>query len=48
MHQARFVARVAELESALDRAAVDDFSVRNEGRSVTEVAREMLTAAGWL
>jgi hypothetical protein len=48
MHQAQFVARVAELESALDRASVDDFSVANEGRSVTEVAREMLTAAGWL
>jgi hypothetical protein len=48
MHQAQFVARVAELESALDRAATDHFSVGNEGRSVTEVAREMLSAAGWL
>jgi hypothetical protein len=48
MHQAQFVARVAELEAAIDRAGLDDFSIDNDDRSVTEVAREMLTAAGWL
>jgi hypothetical protein len=46
--QQQFVARVAELETLLDRADVEDFTINNAGRSVTEVAREMLTRAGWL
>jgi hypothetical protein len=46
--QQQFVARVAELETLLDRAGVEDFAINNAGRSVTEVAREMLTRAGWL
>lgn len=46
--QQQFVARVAELETLLDRAGVEDFAIDNAGRSVTEVAREMLTRAGWL
>ena len=46
--QEQFVARVAELETLLDRAGVEDFVIHNAGRSVTEVAREMLTRAGWL
>ncbi len=39
---------VAELETLLDRAGVEDFAINNASRSVTEVAREMLTRAGWL
>jgi hypothetical protein len=48
MCQEQFVARVVTLESKLDEACVEDFSVDNEDRSVTEVAREMLERAGWL
>jgi len=46
--QQTLVARVAELEAILDRAAVEDFTVENDNRSVTEVARDVLTRAGWL
>jgi len=46
--QQRFVARVAELDAALDRASLEDFSLTNENRPVTEVAREMLTRSGWI
>ena len=46
--QRRYVARVAELNALLDRAQLEDFSVLNEGRSITEVAQEMLTRSGWL
>jgi len=46
--QRRYVARVAELNALLDRAQLEDFSVVNEGRSITEVAQEMLTRSGWL
>ena len=46
--QEQFVARVVELEAALDASEVEDFSVDNDARAVTEVAREMLTRAGWL
>jgi hypothetical protein len=40
--------RVQVLEALLDRGAVEDFTVTNENRSVTEVAREVLQLAGWL
>ena len=46
--QERFVAQVAELEAALDAGQAEDFSVVNDGRSITEVAREVLVRAGWL
>ena len=45
--QNSYVARVAELNSILDRAHLEDFSLSNENRSVTDVAREMLVRAGW-
>jgi predicted kinase len=48
MLQHTFVARVAELESILDEAQLEDFSLSNEDGSVTAVAREMLVRAGWL
>ena len=49
MLQEEFVARVAEeLEASLDAGGVEDFSVENDGRSVTAVAREVLRRAGWL
>ena len=46
--QQSFVARVAELNDTLDRAHLEDFSIVNENRSVTGVARDMLVRAGWL
>ena len=48
MLQEQFVARVAELEASLDAGRVEDFSVENDDRSVTDVAREVLGRAGWL
>jgi predicted ABC-type ATPase len=48
MLQQRFVDRIALLEQALDACRVEDFSIRNDGRRVTEVAAEMLERAGWL
>jgi adenylylsulfate kinase-like enzyme len=46
--QERLVARVSELEAELDAAETEDFSVENDGRSITDVAREVLIRAGWL
>ena len=46
--QREYVSRVAELNAILDRAHLEDFSVVNENRSVTEVAQEMPVKAGWV
>lgn len=46
--QEKFVARVEELNAVLDRAAIEDFTIANEGRPVAAVAREMLIRAGWI
>ena len=48
MLQEQFVARVAVLDALLDAAGVEDFSIENDGRTVTEVARELLTRTRWL
>jgi predicted kinase len=48
MLQPQFVERVATLERILDSASLEDFALTNDGRPVTEVAREMLVRAGWL
>ena len=48
MLQSFFVARVAELEAILDRAHLERTTINNDGRSITEVARELLIGAGWL
>jgi len=48
MLQAQLVDRVAALERILDAAALEDFSLVNDGAAVTTVAREMLVRAGWL
>lgn len=48
MLQNAFVSRVADLETKLDAAAVEDMQVTNDARPVTEVATEMLIRAGWL
>jgi predicted kinase len=43
-----FVARVAELETILDHAGLEEFSLFNDDRSVTDVATELLTRAAWI
>ncbi len=43
-----YLARVATLNAILDRAHLEDFTVTNENRSVTEVAHEMLIKAEWI
>jgi hypothetical protein len=42
------VARVAHLETILDRARLEDFALANDDRSVSDVATELLTRAGWI
>lgn len=43
------LARAEELDAILRRASVEDFAVDNgPGRRITDVAREVLTRAGWL
>jgi hypothetical protein len=44
----QYVSRVAKLNTILDRALLEQFSVINENRPLTEVALEMLVKAGWL
>jgi type II secretory pathway predicted ATPase ExeA len=46
--QGRYVARAGELNMLLDRAHLEDFSVVNERRAITDVAQEMLTRSGWI
>jgi hypothetical protein len=46
--QWEYVARVAKLNAILDRVQLEDFSVANEDRSLTEVALETLVKAGWI
>ena len=41
------LARSVELETILDRAAVDDFSIENDGHSPDAVAHLVLARAGW-
>jgi hypothetical protein len=46
--QQKYVDRVAVLEDALDKAALEDFSLANDGtRPVTDIAGEILQRAGW-
>ena len=46
--QPEYVARVAELSGVLDRARLENFTISNESRPLTEVATEMLVRAGWI
>jgi hypothetical protein len=43
-----FVSRSDDLGADLENAAVEDFVVSNEGRSVQEVASEILDRLGWV
>ena len=44
----QFVARAGELDHILARVALEDFTISNDGRPVTDVARELLQRAGWV
>ena len=49
LFQREAMRKTTELDEVLGRAGVEDFSVDNDdGRSVTEVAREVLHRVGWL
>ena len=44
-----FVRRVAELEALVDVASVEHFSLAtDEGRSITDVALDLLSLAKWI
>jgi hypothetical protein len=43
-----YVARSAELNGLLDAAQIQEITISNQARSITEVARELLVEAGWL
>ena len=45
--QREYIARVAKLNDILDRARLENFTVSNENRPLSEVAHEMLLKAGW-
>lgn len=44
----QYIARVAKLNAILDRAHLEDFTVINEDRLLTDVALEVLRKAGWI
>ena len=46
--QRDYVARVAELNTILDRAQLENFTITNENRPLTDVAHELLVRAGWI
>ncbi len=49
MFQPEALARSGELADILESAKAEDFRVSNDkGRPITEVAREVLSRAGWL
>jgi len=46
--RSQYVDRVIALNSALDWALLENFVITNEGRSLTEVANEVLERSRWL
>ncbi len=48
VQQKQFVARVEKLNSILDRAQLENFTIASDHRSVTQIAHEMLLKAGWI
>ena len=47
IRQEEFVQRSRQLDATLNQAALEDFTLRNDDRNVTEVAQELLRRAGW-
>jgi predicted subunit of tRNA(5-methylaminomethyl-2-thiouridylate) methyltransferase len=48
MLRQQLIERVTKLNTILDTAGIEDFSIPNENAAVTEVAHEMLIRAGWI
>jgi predicted kinase len=48
MLQNQFLARAVELERALEKADVEDFTIVNDQRPITDVALEVLRRTGWI
>ena len=48
MHQDRLVVRSRVLDERMEAAKLENFVVVNDGRSVTDVAREVLQRADWI
>jgi hypothetical protein len=46
--QRDYVARVAKLNTIIERAQLETFTITNENRPLTDVAHEMLLKAGWI
>jgi hypothetical protein len=43
-----YITRVTELNAILDRAQLENFTITNENRPLTDVAHELLIQAGWI
>jgi hypothetical protein len=43
-----YITRVTELNAILDRAQLENFTITNENRPLTDVAHELLVKAGWI
>ena len=43
-----YVARVAKLNTILERAQLENFTITNENRQLNDVAHELLLKAGWI
>ncbi len=43
-----YVSRVTKLNTILERAELENFTIRNENRLLNEVAHELLIKAGWI
>ena len=48
IRQAEFLERSRQLDQTLTAAALEDFTLTNDDRSVTDVAQELLQRAGWI
>jgi cytidylate kinase len=47
MSRNKYIERVAILNTALDRAGLENFVIINEGRPLHDIANEVLERAGW-
>jgi adenylylsulfate kinase len=48
MNQNQYIERVTVLDGLLNKAAIEDFSIANDNRSIYEVALEVLEKALWI
>ena len=48
VHLKQHLSQTVLMAEAMDRAALEDFRVENDGRPVREVAAEILRRTGWV